>query len=184
MSILVPDDLWEAIGAVATAIATIVALWAAVVVPKKERAEDRSEATHEVLRATAEAVKLFDQALKLSTSDQSALGRMAAQARHQSFALDRLLNRTSLSDGAIVTGAGPLQLLEAIARQLETSRPSSQIGFARFVASELSPYEVIVPDVHDRAQRVAKYAVKRKWPGWKRRFNDFANHGLAASGQE
>lgn len=174
---------WNGVSAVSTAgamFASLYAIYLAIVAPSRERAKDRSESTHEILRATAEAIDLFEKAkaVRLSSNDLPVLAKLAGQAGHQGVALDRLLNRSSLSDGAIITGAGALQLTTAIIKQYDTYKAATLNGSERPASDELAPLDSMVRNIEDRAQRVADYAVKRRWPKWRQRFLDTAENGL------
>lgn len=172
---------WDAVGAISTALATIVALIAssfAVYAPVRERAKDRSESTYEVLCAAKEALELFEQASTIIRSDQSSIAEIGARAGHLRVAIDRLLNRNSLSDGAIVTGAGAIQLMDAIRVQCEESNRPTSSGLARRAPNLLAPYASVSSLVRERGKRVARYAVKRKWPRWRQRYVVMARDGL------
>ena len=173
---------WDAISAIATFVATATAFafsLLALKAPGWERSEDRSEFTAEVLEATRDAIRIFQEAAKIADSGDAAWERVAARARHTRTALTILLQRPSLTDGGITTGAGALQLLEAVIRQHElTTSPPPSNGLARRISSQLRLAIPIVQDVENRAQRVAAYACTEKWPKWEKRFKSFSENGL------
>lgn len=174
---------WDAISALATAIATTVALvsaYIAIVAPERQRAEERSEATIEILRASREAVLLYQKAkVNADHAGQSEFTQSAVLAAHLRDTLDRLTNRTMLTDGAIVTGVAAMSLMNAIVDHEAVRRkniPSSNL--ARVLPDWLTPSSAVEEIVLDRAQGTAKYAVRSRWPGWEKRFKRIADEGL------
>jgi hypothetical protein len=57
------------------------------------------------MNAATTAVSIFNQAELVKTGELDRLKSLAAEAKLVSVALDRLLNRTALTDGAILIGA-------------------------------------------------------------------------------
>lgn len=127
---------WNAIGAISTASAAIIALlasWLALKAPEWSRKAERRDATQEVLRAVREALAVYHGAAKLVESkawpdDLTSLIRIRASHLHAT--LDRLLNRPSLTDGAIAIGAGAMSVLNAIIG-IPNSQEAKERAFAR-----------------------------------------------------
>jgi hypothetical protein len=178
---------WYAVAAVGTIGLTLVAAYAATVAvyaPRWQRRRDRSEATAEVLSAIREAILLFDEAKMVfarASWRDAASATIAARADHIHMTLDRLLNRSELSDGIVVAGSGAMRLLEAImgGRDMIFSG-NGGAGFGKLALEVLFPVDPIVPIVEDRAIRVARHAVKQRWPKWRRRFSAMADQGIRA----
>lgn len=176
-------EFWSGLSAIAAAFAAAVSAFAviqAVYLPDRERAKDRSEATHEIMEASAKAVSLFNQALWISKREGNRLefGELSPRASHLHVALDRLLNRPSLSDGAIITGAGAMQLMDAVIKQEEEYSKARYEFLSRPIIKHMELSEMVVAVTLSRAEVVARYAVNRKWPKWERRFADIASNGL------
>ena len=178
---------WSEVWAACTIILALVAAYAATVAvyaPRWQRRRDRSEATAEVLSATREAILLFDEAkmvfARASWRDQAS-ATLAARADHIHMTLDRLLNRPELSDGTIIAGSGAMRLLEAImgGRDMIFSG-NGGAGFGKLALEVLFPVDPILPVIEERAVRVARHAVKRRWPKWRRRFAAIADQGIRA----
>ena len=53
-------------------------------------------------------------------------------------------------------------------------------GFGKLALEVLFPVDPILPLVEERAVRVARHAVKRRWPKWRRRFAAIADQGIRA----
>lgn len=176
---------WDAVSAIATFFATVTAFFFSLLAlraPGRARSEDRSEFTSEILSATETAINIFHTAKKISDPRDEAWELVAARARHTRVALQILLQRPSLTDGGITTGAGALTLLEAVILQHESNKsPPPSNGFARRVSNELSLATPIVDQVEKRAKEVADYACKRKYPKWKKRFRGIRDNGLMGS---
>lgn len=179
----VTNENWNAVSAVATTLATIVAACAAaiaVLLPQRQRAEDRSEATAEILKSTAHAIAIFEEAsdhFELATKNAK-LQSFAAKAEFNHIALDRLLSRPSLTDGAIVTGAAGMKLLMGVMQQERSLKLIDKRPTIVEIDDHINPLKPIVDEARKRAVRVASYAVKRRWPGWKRRFLRVSTEGL------
>jgi hypothetical protein len=178
---------WNGVEAVATIGLILVAAYAATIAvyaPRWQRARERSETTAAVLSATREAILLFDEAkmvfARASWRDQAS-AMLAARADHLHMTIERLLNRPELSEGAIVAGSGAMRLLEAImgGRDMIFSG-NGGAGFGKLALEVLFPVDPIVPVVEDRAIRVARDAVKARWPKWRRRFQAIADEGIRA----
>lgn len=178
---------WAEVWAICTVILALVAAYAATVAvyaPRWQRRRDRAEATAEVLSATREAILLFDEAkmvfARASWRDQAS-ALLAARADHLHMTLDRLLGRPELSDGTIIAGSGAMRLLEAImgGRDMIFSG-NGGAGFGKLALEVLFPVDPILPVVEERAVRVARHAVKRRWPKWRRRFAAIADQGIRA----
>jgi hypothetical protein len=170
---------WNGVEAVATIGLILVAAYAATIAvyaPRWQRARERS--------ATREAILLFDEAkmvfARASWRDQAS-ATLAARADHLHMTLERLLNRPELSESAIVAGSGAMRLLEAImgGRDMIFSG-NGGAGFGKLALEVLFPVDPIVPVVEDRAIRVARHAVKARWPKWRRRFQAIADEGIRA----
>lgn len=111
---------WTALGTLATMFATASALyfsWQALRAPLREAKRQRRESTLEVLRATRETQGLFHDARELveaSEWNDVSIGKLQAKAGLNRRALEQLIQRPSLTDGAIFTAAGAVELLELI----------------------------------------------------------------------
>lgn len=111
---------WDAISAIATATGTLGALafsTLALGAPGREARRQRRESTEEILRATDDALEIFESTrviVDVGPWDDGALGKLQARAFHGQKALEQLIKRPSLTDGAIYTGAGAISLLESI----------------------------------------------------------------------
>ena len=128
---------WEAISAVGTVSASFIALfasWLAIRAPEWARAAERKEATDEVVFATREALSLYEFARSLTAPEMGwpteAVLPMRIKAGHLTVTLDRLISRPSLSDGAIATGAGALNIMEVLA-SLQTVEETRRDAIAR-----------------------------------------------------
>jgi hypothetical protein len=147
---------WEAIGAIATAVATIVALWSswnAIRMPQRAEERARREATREIILASEEAVAIFEVskgALAFPIAPPDALDTAAARADHICQTLDRLLNRTSLTDGAIATGAGAMRLMDAVVNAQALHRKNPNSVYPERELARADPVAVVV------AERMAK----------------------------
>jgi hypothetical protein len=178
---------WSAVAAIGTVCLALVAGYAATVAvyaPRWQRRRNRSEATAEVLSATREAILLFDEAkmvfARASWRDAPS-AVLAARADHLHMTLDRLLNRPELTDGAIVAGSGAMRLLEAIMQGRDMIfSGNGGAGFGKLALEVLFPVDPIVPVVEDRAIRVARHAVRWRWPRWRKRFSAIADQGIRA----
>ena len=53
-------------------------------------------------------------------------------------------------------------------------------GFGKLALEVLFPVDPMVPVVEERAIGVARHAVKRRWPKWRRRFAAIAEEGIRA----
>jgi hypothetical protein len=111
---------WEAVSAISTAVATIVALaasWLALKSPQWDRERDRLSTAREILRASREAILVFyglQRLFSLGSRDESVIRTIRIRCDHIFFTLDRLLSRPNLSDGIIAVGAGAMSILQAI----------------------------------------------------------------------
>ena len=137
-----------------------------------------------MLSATREAILLFDEAkmvfARASWRDAPS-AVLAARADHLHMTLDRLLNRPELTDGAIVAGSGAMRLLEAIMQGRDMIfSGNGGAGFGKLALEVLFPVDPIVPVVEDRAIRVARHAVRWRWPRWRKRFAAIADQGIRA----
>lgn len=173
---------WNAIGAISTAAAAIIALlasWLALKAPEWSRKAERQDATLEVLRAVKEAVAIYGGAAesvanKAWPDDLASLIRIRAMQLHAT--LDRLLNRPSLTDGAIAIGSGAMSVLAAIiaipnsqeARERAFSR-SHDSKLARFI-DVVGPAKIVLDSagqvvevVQARARKVEDYLNRRWW---------------------
>lgn len=177
-----PD--WNGINAVATFLAVLIAIVStgmAVWLPFQIRLRHRSDTTNEILSAAGDAIDLFREAnAKLghgivSTAKVKELGATSAFTR---VALDRLISREELTDGAVFVGAGSIELLIAVEREAEKYRQVPQSQFAPQIISDLAYHVEVQPVILKRAKEVASYAVKRKWPKWQDRFASIAINGL------
>ena len=182
----VPATFWEIVTAIGTAAATMVAAlsaYLAVKMPSRIRLVERSERTYEILEATREILVIFVAARKATqTGSADEIARLAVRARYLVGALDRLVARDSLTDGAIITALGAKTIGEAIEdEERRRKRPNANVAFARFHKSKLGDYDLAAEETRERAQKVAKHAVKRKWPEHKKRFSGFAKDGAFPS---
>lgn len=110
---------WEALAAIATAAATLVALFAAVsalIAPQLEARRQWEESTEEILYAADDAFEIFDATRELLETDwkDEDLAKLQARASCGRGALEQLVRRPSLTDGAVFTGAGAIALLEIV----------------------------------------------------------------------
>jgi hypothetical protein len=174
----------EAIGTITVALAAVYAALVAIYAPRWQRERNRSEATAEVLSAIREAVLLFDEAKMVfarASWRDSASAVLGARADHLHMTLDRLLNRDGLTDGAIIAGSGAMRLLGAIVAGRDTIfEGNGGAGFGKRALEVLFTVDPILPVVEDRAVRVARFAVKNRWPKWRRRFATIAADGIRA----
>jgi type II secretory pathway pseudopilin PulG len=177
---------WEAVSAIGTIAATLVALfasWLAIRAPEWSRRADRREATSEVLRATGEAIEIYRGAAQLVAEKSwpdDLVTLIRIRADHLYATLDRLIGRPSLTDGAIAVGAGAMSILAAIRNipsSTETVREVSARGgdprFARMVET-VRPAKLVLESAADvvevverRVERVRAYA-NRRWYHWRR----------------
>lgn len=178
---------WSAVAAIGTILLALVAAYAATIAvyaPRWQRRRERAEATAEVLSATREAILLFDEAKMVfarASWRDAASATLAARADHLRMTLDRLLDRPQLTDGAIVAGSGAIRLLEAIMQGRDMIfSGNGGAGFGKLALEVLFPVDPIVPVVEDRAVRVARNAVRWRWPGWRKRFAAIADQGIRA----
>lgn len=177
---------WDAVAAVSTLAATIVALfasWLAIKVPEWSRNAERLSATHEILLAVQETVLLFYGARKLaesSTWDGDLVSIIRIRSSHLYVTIDRLISRPYLSDGAIAVGAGAMSVLDEIkkiptaAEIFEKNRNNKRglydPGLAKYVQTIsltrqiISSIEQIVDVVKSRASRVEKYYGIKPYP--------------------
>lgn len=180
---------WDAISAVATAIGTgialvfsALALWA----PAREAERQRRESTLEILRAAEEAFTTFNEAAKvvrIGPWSDAALGKAQARAVHGKAALEQLIQRPSLTDGAIYTGAGAIALLgtilgiehqrDAMTRALLNARARNEGGAVRIDAGLpakrlLESGDEIMEVTKERAERVRQH-LEETWLDRKRR---------------
>ena len=126
---------WDAVGAIATTGATVVALWAswqAIRAPEKARLSDQLDATKQVLRSAEEALAVQAALARLVESriaSDDAVIELRAHASHVAATLERLIARPTLRDDAIATGAGAMAIAEAIATvsTLEEARSNRRI---------------------------------------------------------
>lgn len=157
---------WNAIAAVATAIATAVALWSswnAIRLPEKERARERRAATREVLRGARGAIVLFRVALKVyggQTWKSVIARRLRAKALHLHATIDRLLTKPNLSDGAISTGIGAMQILKEVEEASDIFFERDGIDFGTRAQAHLEPIVPLVKLVRLRYKKVKAYSDK------------------------
>lgn len=174
---------WDGINAVATFSATAIALAAtgvAVWMPRWTRLRDRSDTTNEIIEATGEAVDLFRDATRRmgNATCTRTIKLLGAKASYLRVALDRMISRPELTDGAIAVAAGAIQILIAIEAEAAKYRNVNDSKFAPMIVSDLNYFGEVVPVILERAERVAAYAVKRRWPKWRTRFAQIAKDGL------
>lgn len=191
---------WDGINAVATFSATAVALAAtgvAMWMPRWTRLRERSDTTNEIIIAAGEAVDLFRDAIRHIGRGSSTriIKELGAKASHLHVALDRMSYRPELTDDAIAVAAGAIQILTAIKeessnyRYHKDSKYTSQVVSTEYHERNISDLDQIyvrdidyfieiVPLILEKSQRVAAYAVKRKWPKWRMRFASIEKHGL------
>jgi len=174
---------WDGINAIATFSAAAIALAAtgvAVWLPRWTRLRDRSDTTNEIMGAVGEAIDLFHEANRHmgNSTSPGAIKVLGAKASYLCTALDRMISRPELTDGAIIVAAGAIQLLGAIEAEAAKYREEKDLRFARMIVSDLTYFVGVVPIILERAQRVAAYAVKRRWPKWRTRFAHIAKEGL------
>ena len=173
---------WDAVSAVGTLLASAIALlasWLAMKAPEWNKQADRRESTHEVLRATSEALTLFDEAKTLAiinnTWSTKPVTSFRIRATHLHETIDRLISRPSLSDGAITIGAGAMSILVML-RSLETreelqekymaqrSRKGGDLVAAMYIdavpaaAATIESTQEVVDIVQERMARVKRYA--------------------------
>lgn len=159
---------WDAVSAIATLAATLVALWASVNAirgPERDRRRDRKEATHEIMSATAEVIRIFNEAWDHISYQDPALPELASLADHARLTLDRLISRPSLTDGAIATGVGAMQLAGAVVySQLALDKGTPEFIGRAFVSAAdreevarktMVAAKPVVKIVEDRANRVS-----------------------------
>lgn len=176
---------WNAVSALATTAATVAALYTshvALTAPERQREEERSEATIEVLCASQEAVRLFQRAkAENKFAKQAEFSKCALLATHQRDALNRLINRTVLTDGAIITGVAAMSLMDAIVNQENIrrelfSKPNFAVRMSDWITSACAVEAIVL----DRGQRTASYASRKRWPHWEERFKRISEEGLLA----
>jgi hypothetical protein len=112
---------WEAVSAVGTLLASLIALfasWLAVKAPEWSKHADWKNSTGEVLKATQGALLIYNEARALTSNNNvlqsENVKRLRIRADHLKSALEVLLTRPSLSDGAIVLGSGCVSFLAAL----------------------------------------------------------------------
>ena len=172
---------WDAIAAIATAIATIVALWAstsALEAPEKQKLADRKEGTLEILRAAEDSLVLHKHLCDLIEKQKkwpdTDVVSIRIKADHLRMTLDRLLSRAHLSDGAIAVGAGCMSILSTIGsieshgemltrRRAELSKDSRERMMAMMLGpmSEAAPRiigaKAVASVVRERMEKVRAY---------------------------
>jgi hypothetical protein len=131
---------WSAVSAVGTLLASAIALlasWLALKAPQWSKQADRRESTQEVLAASNEALKLYDEAYALTSDDQKwpTVTVLRIKSIHLHETLNRLIARPSLTDGAITVGAGAMSIL-AMLQSLETVEEIRQKRMARITNSK------------------------------------------------
>jgi hypothetical protein len=165
----------------AAAVIALVAVLVGIIAPMQTKRRAWSGATAEVLRATEDSLSLFRQACDtfpnacycdLSVSE---IGARAAQFR---VALDRLLNRAELSDGAIVTGAGAMQLMDAILEGKQENFAGPANTSVRRAVAALEPARAVVALVEERAGKVARNAIRHWFVGATNKFGRYVHLGL------
>jgi hypothetical protein len=176
---------WDAISAIATAIATFFALgfsYLALTAPERESRRQRRESTLEILRSTDLAFEILGDAEDLVEGprwDDRELGKLQAKADHGKRALEQLIQRPSLTDGAIFTGAGAIALMDLIlgiepqaaltARASAAAREEGFMGAVRVdpksrAKNVLEDCAAIAEVTMDRAERVRRLLEKpRIW---------------------
>jgi len=174
---------WDAVGAMATVFATAVALifsWLALRAPMREGQRQRRESTLEVLRATEAALASFAELEQMVTEpgwDDRKLARQQVKADHGKRALEHLIQRPSLTDGAIFTAAGAIAILDLV---LSVESEAALVSIARaratgagfegavFVEPKRRARErvedgaTVVDVTKDRADRVRRYLEEGK----------------------
>ncbi|WP_313534425.1 hypothetical protein [Sphingomonas sp.] len=179
---------WDGINAVATFSAAFIALGGTAVamrMPHRTKLRERSDTSNEILHSAGLAVKLYREAAALIPAGTRSIDikTLAATAATLRVALDRMISRLELTDRAIMAGAGAMQLLTAVenAASKYPDPRHPKMGPKVFIP-DLFLSDHIVPTVLESAQKVAKYAVKRKWPKWRSRFARIAEVGLDGPG--
>lgn len=168
---------WDAVSAVGTLLASAIALlasWLALKAPEWNKQADRRESTHEVLRATAEAITLFNEAKALANVDTwpaKPVTSVRIRAAHLHEAMDRLISRPSLSDGAITIGAGAMTILVILSALKTTEELQEKFlidGLSHNMLPDITELpaakrtlgvtQEVVNIVQERMQRVKRYA--------------------------
>lgn len=173
---------WNAVSAVSTAVAAIIALLTsglALKAPEWSRKAERRDTTHEVLRAVEEAMAVYREAAKLVENGSWAedlMFRTRIKASHLYGTLDRLIGRPCLTDGAIAVGTGAISVLAAVIGipspndAIERAMPRSSAPMPATANSAkvvIDAVAEIVKIVEERSVRVKLYSIRPWWHRYK-----------------
>ncbi len=175
---------WNAVSAVGSILASLVALfvaWLALKAPEWGKRADRREASAEVLSAAEEAIGIYREACDLAIVGEKwpteDVVPLRIRAAHLHETLDRLISRPWLTDGMITVGAGAMSILSTIRsistfeelrearRPLGRMRPVDEL-VASFVdchapaLTTLEGLEATVKVVRERMARVQSHAAR------------------------
>lgn len=170
-----------AIGAGLTLATLIWTAWVsirAIRAPAEKEAQDRSDATMEILRATRDAILILGETKGLRSGDGDARTFIKYRAFQLRSAFAYLLSKPNLTDGAIVVGAGACAILKAIEDHFEKYKTGESAMAVYIAGTSLDAAQSHADLVSERAIRVAQHAFNERWPGHIAQFKPIADHGL------